>query len=321
MFGKQKMNSKTTAKDFFLYLGIIIGLYVSSVSFLVLIFQIINKLFPLVGEYTGNINEPIRISLAAIIIFSPTFIYMSLLKKKDLELNPEKKDMWMRRWGIFLTLFVTGLAIAIDLVTLIYKFLGAEDLTTRFFLKVFFVLAVAITIFRYSLIDLRRSDFRYNRKMRIALYTVSTIVLLVIIYGITVIGSPATQRAKMMDDQRISDLSNIQYQIVYSQWENKGTVPATLDALKDPISGYTLPLDPETKLSYEYTMLSKNSFELCATFKTVSTTDMQNSIKMQPVLYPYANGTINENWQHGAERTCFTRTIDEKLYPINSKKL
>jgi len=317
------MNSKTTAKDFFLYLGIIVGLYVSSISFLVLIFQIINKTFPLAGEYTGSVDEPIRISLAAIIIFFPAFIYMSLLKKKDLELNPEKKDMWMRRWGIFLTLFVTGLAIAIDLVTLIYKFLGAEDLTTRFFLKVFFVLAVAITIFRYSLIDLKRSNFGYDRKMRTSLYVVSAVVLLIIIYGITIIGSPSAQRAKMMDNQRISDLSSIQNQIVYSQWENKGTVPESLDALKldSPISGFLVPTDPETKQPYEYTMLSKNSFELCATFKTVNITDTQNSVDVRPISYPYPSGSINENWQHKAEKTCFTRTIDEKLYPLNSKKL
>ena len=150
--------------------------------------------------------------------------------------------------------------------------------------------------------------------MRISLYLVSTIVLVIIIYGITVIGSPTSQRARMMDTQRMNDLSTIQNQIVYSQWENKGEVPLSLDALKDPISGFTLPTDPETKANYEYKMISKNSFELCATFKTVvsTTTDIT-----KPVMYPYAN----ENWQHNAERTCFTRVIDEKLYPLNKNKI
>ncbi len=314
------MNSKTTAKDFFLYLGIIIGLYVSSVSFLVLVFQIINKSFPLVGEYTVNFDGAIRSSLAALIIFFPTFIYVSFITNKDLKLNPEKKDMWIRRWMIFLTLFVAGLTIAIDLVTLVYRFLGAEDLTLRFFLKVFFVLAVAITIFKSVLNDLKRTSFEMTKKMKTSVIIISTIVLAIIIYGIILIGSPSAQRAKMLDGQRVSDLSSIQNQIVYTQWQNKGTVPTSLDALKDPISGYTLPTDPETKQNYEYKMFSKNSFELCATFKTNASTTL-NSITGKQVSSPYFYGTdmANENWQHGIGRTCFTRTIDASLYPVIKK--
>lgn len=306
------MQSKTTAKDFFLYLGVIIGLYVSSISFLILIFQIIDKTFPLAAEYTGNIDSAIRSSLAALIIFFPAFIYVSHLTNKDLIVNPEKKDMWIRRWMIFLTLFIAGLTIAIDLATLIYRFLGAEDLTTRFFLKVFFVLAVAITVLRSTLFDLKRETFEYTKNIKIRASIVSLLILVSVIYGIVMIGSPASQRAKMMDEQRISDLSNIQSQIVYTQWQNKAEVPANLEALKDPISGFTLPTDPETKESYEYTMLSKNSFELCATFKTKTPVASETITKP---MYPYAN----ENWQHDIGRTCFTRVIDEKLYPINPK--
>jgi len=316
------MNSKTTAKDFFIYLGVIIGLYVSSVSFLMLVFQITDKLFPLAGEYAVNLDASIRSSLAALIIFFPAFIYVSYLANKDLKLSPKKKDIWIRRWMIFLTLFVAGLTIAIDLVTLVYRFLGAEDLTLRFFLKVFFVLAVAITIFKFVLKDLKRTSFEITKMMKIVVGIISTIILSTIVYGIVIIGSPNTQRAKMMDGQRINDLSSIQNQVVYSQWQNKGTVPASLDALKDPISGYILPTDPETKANYEYKMISKNSFELCATFKTEVSTTTINSITGRSVSspYPYGNDMVNENWQHDIGRTCFTRTIDEKLYPLNTTK-
>jgi hypothetical protein len=313
------MNPKTTAKDFFLYLGVIIGLYVSSVSFLMLAFQIIDKVFPLAGEYVGNYDSSIRSSLAALIIFFPAFIYVSYLANKGLLESPEKKEMWVRRWMIFLTLFVAGLTIAIDLTTLIYRFLGAEDLTLRFFLKVFFVLVVAITVFRSVLNDYKRTSFEITKGIKNFMMIVSAVILSGIIYGIIIIGSPASQRARMMDEQRINDLSGIQSQIVYTQWQNKGEVPQSLDSLKDPISGYTLPTDPETKESYEYKMISKNSFELCATFKSVSLLDASNKTVARPVSYPYVDGMINENWQHKAEKTCFTRTIDEKLYPLNTK--
>ncbi|MDD4803813.1 MAG: DUF5671 domain-containing protein [Candidatus Pacebacteria bacterium] len=301
---------KTTAKDFFLHLGVIIGLYVSAISFLVLLFQIINKNFPLAGEYLNGIEYPIRMSLATLIIFFPAFIYLIKQVKKDLEINPEKKDVWVRRWMIFLTLFITGLTIAIDLVTLIYRFLGGEDLSLRFFLKVIVVLVVAVALFKYSLYDLRRTNFGYNKNMRISLYVVSTIILASVIYGIVVIGLPSTQRARNLDQTRINDLMSIQSQIVYSEWQNKGDIPVNLEALKDPISNYTVPLDPETKQNYEYKKITKNSFELCATFGTQNKTDTNTKSVAK-------NGYLdNENWQHDSGRYCFTRTIDEGIYKI-----
>lgn len=322
------MQSKTTAKDFFLYLGIVIGLYLSSVSFLVLVFQIINKLFPLAGDYIGygnylegNIDSAIRSSIATLIVFFPAFIYVEYLINKDLKANPEKKDIWVRKWIKFLTLFITGLTMIATLAVTIYMFLGAEDLTFRFFLKVFFVFATAIIIFISVLKDLKRNSFEITKNIKIFIGIISIIILSTIIYGIIILGSPNFQRARMMDETRISDLSNIQNQIVYVQWQNKGTVPASLMDLKDPISEYMLPTDPETKQNYEYTMLSKNSFELCATFKTVSILTTPKSVSdSYSYSYSYSSGETNENWQHKAERTCFTRTIDEKLYPVNPSR-
>lgn len=305
------MQSKTTAKDFFLYLGVMIGLYVSTVSFLILVFTIIDKALPLVNEYVGGFDGTIRSSLAALIIFFPAFIYISLIANKDLSINPDKKDMWVRRWMIFLTLFIAGLTIAIDLTTLIYRFLGAEDLSARFFLKVFFILAVAVTIFRFTLNDLKRTSFEVTKQMKIFILAVFLVILSSVIYGMIMIGSPALQRARSLDEQRVNDLSNIQTQIVYTQWQNKGSVPTSTKDLNDPISGFVLPQDPETNQSYSYKMLSKNSFEICADFKTVNKTDLNNQAQPR-----YVGGMMNENWQHDATTTCFTRVIDPTLYKV-----
>ena len=311
------MQPKTTAKDFFLYLGITIGLYVSVVSFLTLIFTIIDKVFPLAGDYAGGFENTIRISIAALIIFFPTFFYLTWLIYKDLKVNPGKKEIWVRKWMIFLNLFIAGLTAAVDLAVLIYKFLGAEDLSLRFFLKVFFVLASAATIFVFYFYNLKRSVFEYKDYMNIFLAFISAVIFASIIYGVMLIGSPALQKAKQLDDQRVNDLSSIQNQIVYTQWETKGTVPTALDTLKDPISGYMVPTDPETKTSYGYKMISKNSFQLCATFKTIVSTTTTNTKIAVPVSYPYRTDQINENWQHQATTTCFTRVIDAMLYPVN----
>ena len=34
--------------------------------------------------------------------------------------------------------------------------------------------------------------------------------------------------------------------------------------------------------------------------------------------YPYPGG-VNQSWDHGVGRTCFTRTIDTEMYPPISK--
>ena len=306
--------SKTTAKDFFLYLGLMIGLYTSTVSFLILLFQITNKIFPLAGEYIGGTDSGIRISISILFIFFLGFLYLSYIIMKDLKANPEKKDMWIRRWMIFLTLFIAGITIAIDLSTLIYRFLGADDLTLRFFLKVFFVLIVVGTIFKSSLRDLRRTSFELTRKIKIEYGIVSIIILIGITYGVIQNGSPITLRAKQMDERRINNLMTIQNQIVYSQWQNKGDVPTSLEALNEPISGFVIPKDPETAKSYEYKRISNNSFELCANFKTKS--EIANSTYTKPIQIE----NINDNWQHDSGRVCFERTIDQKLYPVNPTK-
>jgi len=311
---------KTAAKDFFLYLAITIGLYVSVISFLTLIFAIIDTVLPLVGEFNGGFESTVRSSVAALIIFFPAFFYITWLIFKDLKANPEKKDIWVRKWMIYLTLFVAGLTIAIDLVILIYRFLGAEDLTLRFFLKVFFVLASAIVIFVFYFYNLKRETFEYKKSMNIFLATVSAVVIATIAYGIMLMGSPALQRARALDEQRVNDLSGIQNRIVYSQWQSKGTVPDALDALRDPISGYVVPTDPETGAAYGYTKISTNSFKLCATFKTVfgtSTSDV--ALQSYPVMYPSI--PANENWQHDIGNVCFTRMIDETLYPVNKNSV
>ena len=306
---------KTTAKDFFLYLGIIIGLYTNAVNFLILTFQIIERTFPLAGEYIDPTGSDMIVGIAILIIFFPAFIYLAYLVNKDLKLNPGKKEMWIRRWMIFLTLFAAGLAVAIDLVVLIQRFLGAEDLTLRFFLKVIFVLSVAISAFKYYLYDLKRNINEYKKSAKIFVYIVSLIVLSAIIYGIIIIGSPSQRRAAALDQTRINDLMNIQYQIVYQKWENKGVVPAKIDELNDPINGFTLPLDPETKQNYEYKKLGKNRFELCAVFKTEASTTASNiALQTYPVTYP--TEAVNENWQHSIGRVCFDRTIDPNLYKI-----
>jgi hypothetical protein len=85
----------------------------------------------------------------------------------------------------------------------------------------------------------------------------SCIALVAIIYGIVLVGTPSEQRAKRMDSQRINDLRNIQNEVVYTHWQNKGDIPSKLEEMNDPISGFIVPTDPETKENYTYKNFQK----------------------------------------------------------------
>jgi hypothetical protein len=95
-------------------------------------------------------------------------------------------------------------------------------------------------------------------------------------------------------------------------------LPATLSDLNDPISGYKVPLDPQTNVTYGYNVkdAANLSFELCATFNKPSTSQ---DIRNTPMPLAGVSESYNQNWNHGTGRFCFERTIDKQLYPPLSK--
>src|SRR5262245_20515674 len=134
---------KVTPKDFFLWVAAMIALYVSVFSLIALFFQYIDYTFPdALNYYVDPYSGGIRAAMASLLVLFPTFLLLMRFIRKDIERVPEKKDLWVRRWALFLLVFVAGATIVIDLITLINYFLGG-DLTMRFILKVLVVLLVA----------------------------------------------------------------------------------------------------------------------------------------------------------------------------------
>jgi hypothetical protein len=125
----------------------------------------------------------------------------------------------------------------------------------------------------------------------------------------------------------VEDLQNIQYQVI-NYWQQKEKLPEKLTDLSNPISGYSLPVDPEFEQGkvYEYIAKENLSFELCATFTAeIQQGWQENNYGVMPMYketsgitvssYPYIGSGINESWNHKIGRTCFTRTIDKDIYP------
>lgn len=306
------MNTKTTARDFFLNLGVVITLYVSIVSLLSLAFDIINKLFPDTLSYSGDsYSYGMRMAVASLIVIFPLFLWLSKLVRKDIEADASRRETAIRRFLTWITLFVSGAAIAVDLVVLLNTFLSGE-VTTRFVLKVLAVLIISGLVLAYYVNEVREMPKKVSHKM-VSIVS-SVLVLILIISSFFVFGSPMTVRKQRMDDRRVSDLQSIQWQLI-NYWQQKGSLPATLADVTDPISGFYVPVDPETGKTYAYEKTNARAFKLCADFSlenSSATTEAGST-----VMYP--KDAVNEGWKHGAGTVCFDRTIDQDLYPVRPK--
>lgn len=172
--------------------------------------------------------------------------------------------------------------------------------------------------------SVRRDVERKSSKIKLLVWAVSFGVLASAVGGFFIMGSPATLRMNRFDERRIGDLQSIQYQVV-NFYQRKGSLPNNLNELKDTISGFNIPADPDGNTAYGYEKVSDLSFKICADFGLDSDILANSKRGMsRPVPVSSEMGfPLNENWQHKKGYFCFDRKIDKDLYPIlkNGKKL
>jgi hypothetical protein len=303
---------KASPKHVFLHLFVIILLYYSTVNFLVLLFQCINRWIPDILAKTDYYqlmfnSGAIRFALASLIIVFPVFMITSKYLRKSYITSPAIREMRIRKWLTYFTLFIAALVMVGDLVRTILVFLEGE-ITMRFVLKALAVLLVAGAIFFYYLRDLKHEKMVVSTK--IFVWGAIVVVLAAVVAGFFVIGSPKTERARRFDYERVANLQEAQSQIIF-YWQSKERLPVALGNLSDSISGYITPTDPETGAAYEYIVIGTTTFKLCATFNLASETDPNIAAETKYAMYP---GGVMENWSHGAGQACFERTIDPELY-------
>ncbi len=294
-------------------------LYWSAFNLIQLLFDFVNVRFPDPLNPYYDAGNAMRWSIASLTIIFPVFVLISWFLNRDMKANPEKAEIKIRKWLVYLTLFLAAILIIGDLVALIYNFLGGE-LTTRFFLKVVEVFLVAGAIFGYYLYDLRKKEGKFSSGAKSFIWSVGGIVLLSIIYGFFIAGSPFTQRMVRFDSQRVNDLQILQSQVV-NYWQTKNKLPPSLDDLKDSISGFVPPRDPESGATYVYQVKGSVAFQLCATFNLSSSEAQVRAPKLSYPALPGVSpdGTAGENWNHGVGEQCFNRTIDPERYPPFNK--
>src|SRR6185437_8532699 len=145
---------------------------------------------------------------------------------------------------------------------------------------------------------------KLNKKDIIALSYITILSLIAVVYGFSIIPSPAKEQVIATDAKRVSDLSNIQT-TVDNYYQTHNVLPTTLDQLKSQAYSPSTPLDktdPQTNKPYEYTVMSQYNYQLCATFATDSTKDQTDPNDTTSVSYPVYNG----DFTHPAGHFCFT---------------
>lgn len=328
------METKITTKgiDVLIYLGIIITLGTSVYNLISVIFSAIDFKFGDVVQSYDVYNDSVRMAISMLAVMFPTYLGLSFYAAKVAREDFERANAWPRRMTIFANLFITAATLIGSLVSTVYTYLGG-DLSLVFGLKVLTVVIVALMVGGYYLYNLKRDITIKNNIPYIFAGIGSVVVVFSIAWSIVVFGTPSELRDRKFDNQRLLDISNIQNQIL-NYWQTNKAIPDTLAQLNDPFSGFSVPVDPQTKASYEYKIIKQSDlayelgktvptnakFELCATFiternvKTDVTGAVDAKIFVQPVGFYYNQYDQTPFWNHGVGRACFDREIKKEMF-------
>jgi type II secretory pathway pseudopilin PulG len=291
-----------SAREAFRYLLLFTTLYFSAYYLGSLLFNFVDLKFPdpAMRDYWRSTEDNIRWAAAFLVVAFPIFLFMSRRIYGEMARDPAKRLSVIRRWLTYLTLFITAGFVIGDLVTLVYNALGGE-LTVRFTLKVLIVGVIAGTVFGFYLWDLLDEERSTNRSaaMKLLAAAVSAVVVASLVGSVFVLGSPAEQRQRRLDEHRLQDLQSIARSIQSYAKSNNNTLPPDLQALEKETGLGRVPTDSDTRMPYEYKTLDAQSYHLCAVFSRPSSDDDRAS------RYAY-------EWHrsHAAGKQCFKYTLD-----------
>lgn len=294
------------ARNFFLYFLMFVLLYNVAIAIGGVLFAIINKSLPQVGQYSYSISRYdyfLRYHLSSLIISSPIFFWLAAKVHRESQRDEVMNQSAIRRWLTYITLILAALTTVGDLIGLVYNFLGGET-TTRFILKSLVILFISGTVLSYYLNDVKRlraqqagAQQSTSQIPRICFFGTIMIVIAAIVSGLFFITSPKQKRMQNEDTVRTSNLSAIQSAVEgYVQLNKK--LPASLNDLQ---ARNDVKQDPVTKQPYEYKTTGTETYQLCATF---ATSNKDGASDEGYYGYDYY-GPVS--WLHDKGRVCFDR--------------
>ncbi len=256
--------------------GIFITLITSIVALVSIIFSAIDKKFVDVLKqtyygYQDTVNDDVRVAVSIILVAYPMYLLLAYYRANYLKANPARRNISAMKYVNYIILAVASLFILGSLATTIYEYLGGE-LGVAFAYKLLTVVIIAAILIVYNYFTLKRN---YDTKSNIPniLAVISLIaVISAVVYSISILGSPAEVRKTKFDEKRLTDLSNIQNEIL-NYWTRNKILPANINSIQGDgfNNGFIIPTDPKTKTSYEYKIVEmgksvKKTGQDCATY-------------------------------------------------------
>lgn len=295
-----------TAKHFVLQLGSLITLYLSISFLLVLLFSIINLLYPDAVENYYQIEgdtSSVRLGIAMLIVFYPTYLILTRKVNTFRRAEANNNYLGLTKWLMYLSLLIGGGVLLGDLVAIILGFLNGE-LTTRFLLKALVLLAIVGAAFYYYLQDARGY---WIKREKISIYyalAMTVVVIGTLLTGFFHTETPTQVREMKLDDTQVQDLQQIQWRIQEALSISTSTLPSSLEEI---YAGFPVPKAPEDREAYTYEATTAG-FKLCATFSRDSA-DINGDMMYKPVIEPSMLIKNPDNWSYKAGRYCFDRII------------
>lgn len=154
-----KPKARVGAREAFTYLVMFAALYVVAFGVVSLLFNIVDLTLDPPDRTTG-IESSIRWTVAALIVFAPVYVFVSVLIGRSHKAEPEKRRSRIRHLLTYATLFVAAVIILFDITGMIYSFLAGE-LSIKIMLKSAILVGVLGGLFFYYFRDIRQ-DSQYE---------------------------------------------------------------------------------------------------------------------------------------------------------------
>lgn len=145
-----------SARETFLYLVLFTTLYLVVWNLGSMLFDFVDQAFPdpLSQPKDAYLFDSLRSSIAMMIVALPTFLYVTRITTVAVDNDPTLRLSPVRRWLTYMTLFFAVCVLLCAAFMVVYTTL-AGGLTLRFVSKALIVAALAGSVFRYYLNDLR----------------------------------------------------------------------------------------------------------------------------------------------------------------------
>ncbi|MCK9578042.1 DUF5671 domain-containing protein [bacterium] len=293
------MENTKSAKLAFYYSLALVTLIIGAISFGSIIFEFINKFFPLISDNYYSENSGIKSAISGVIIAFPIFYFMKSLIYKGIKKGEFGINSSVRKWMTYFIIFVSSVVMVGALIGLLNNFLDGET-TANSILKILTVLVVSSSIFGFYFYDIKSKEI--NKKFNLAYFIITCFfVLVVLISSFFIIESPAEARARKLDQKIINNFETIKRGLETYYRDNQ-KLPESLKVLEEQNYSYVDSKEfkeGESEKYYDYKVIEGKRFELCATFNSSS------------VIGGKETAYNSANWKHDKGYQCIPKTIEE----------